>query len=85
MDSGLAETIKLVNDLYSDDMPIVSTNLDTMKKVSNQKNGRDFLIKKGIVPSILKTIKKCTDKGESNAVFNGLIVIYAEMMKVKKK
>ena len=59
LDSGLAETIKLVNDLYSDDMPIIATNLDTMKKVSNQKIGREFLIKKGIVPSILKNVKKC--------------------------
>jgi len=75
LDSGLAETIKLVNDLYSDDMPIIATNLDTMKKVSNQKVGRDFLVKKGIVPSILKNVKKCSDKAEPNAVFSGLIVV----------
>ena len=56
-------------------MPIIATNLDTMKKVSNQKVGRDFLVKKGIVPSILKNVKKCADKGEPNAVFNGLIVV----------
>ena len=46
-----------------------------MKRISNQKNGRDFLIKRGIVPSILATIKKCTQRGDANAVSNGLIVV----------
>ena len=75
LDAGLAETIKLVNDLYTDDIQVISTNLDTMKKVSNQKVGRDFLIKKGIVPSILKNVEKCNNSGEPTAVHNGLIVV----------
>ena len=75
LDAGLAETIKLVNDMYSDDMGVVRMNLDTMKKVSNQKAGREFLIKKGIVPSILKTVKNCCDRMDNNAVYNGLIVV----------
>ena len=75
LNSGLAEAIKLVNDMYSDDMAVVRMNLDTMKKVSNQKNGREFLIKKGIVPSILSTVKNCSDRMDNNAVYNGLIVI----------
>ena len=75
LDAGIAETIKLVNDLYADDIYVIRLNLDTMKKVSNQKNGRDFLVKRGIVPSILTTIKKCTQRGDANAVSNGLIVV----------
>ena len=75
LDAGIAETIKLVNDLYADDIYVIRLNLDTMKKVSNQKNGRDFLVKRGIVPSILATIKKCTQRGDANAVSNGLIVV----------
>ncbi|MBP3801733.1 MAG: hypothetical protein J6I85_06920, partial [Clostridia bacterium] len=75
LNAGLAETIKLVNDLYSDEIQVISTNLDTMKKVSNQKTGREFLVKKGIVPSILLNVKKCSDSGEAGAVFNGLIVV----------
>ena len=75
LNAGLAETIKLVNDLYSDEIQVISMNLDTMKKVSNQKTGREFLVKKGIVPSILKNVKKCSDSGEAGAVFNGLIVV----------
>ena len=75
LNAGLAETIKLVNDLYSDDIIVLRMNLDTMKKVSNQKTGREFLIKKGIVPSILMNVKKCSDRGDASAVFNGLIVV----------
>ena len=75
LNAGLAETIKLVNDLYTDDIQVISMNLDTMKKVSNQKTGREFLIKKGIAPSILLNVKKCSDSFESNAVFNGLIIV----------
>ena len=75
LDAGIAETIKLVNDLYADDIYVIRLNLDTMKKVSNQKNGRGFLIKRGIVPSILNTIKKCAQRGDANGVSNGLIVV----------
>ena len=74
LDAGIAETVKLVNDLYFDDIYVIRLNLDTMKRISNQKNGREFLIKKGIVPSILTTIKKCSNRTDANAVSNGLIV-----------
>ena len=40
LDAGIAETVKLVNDLYADDIYVIRLNLDTMKRVSNQKNGR---------------------------------------------
>ena len=53
LDAGLAQTVKLVNDLYPNDMEIIALNFDTMKKVSNLKNGRDFLIDKGLVPNII--------------------------------
>ena len=75
LNAGLAETIKLVNDLYTDDAKIIRMNFETMKKVSNQKNGRVFLIKKGIVPSILSNMKKCSDRGDGDAVNNGFIVV----------
>ncbi len=53
----------------------MSTNLDTTKKVSNQKTGREFLIKNGIVPSILRNIKNYSDLKVSAPVYNRLIVI----------
>ena len=46
-----------------------------MKKVSNQKNGRDFLIKKNLVPSVLTNIKKCSDHENPQAVLNGFSVL----------
>ena len=75
LDAGISDTIKLVNDLYSDDINVIRMNLDTMKKISNQKNGRDILIKKGIIPSLLMTIKKCCEKGDAYSVFNGLTIV----------
>ena len=58
--SGLAETIKLVNDLNPNDLNIIYLNFDTIKKVSNQKIGREFLIEKGLVSNILKNIQNCS-------------------------
>ena len=58
--SGLAETIKLVNDLNVNDLNIIYLNFDTIKKVSNQKIGREFLIEKGLVSSVLKNIQNCS-------------------------
>ena len=75
LDSGLAETVKLVNDLYADDVNILSMNFDTMRKISNQKNGRDFLVKKNLVPSLLNNIKKCADHENPQAVINGFSVL----------
>jgi hypothetical protein len=75
LDAGITDTIKLVNDLYSDDINVIRMNLDTMKKISNQKNGRDILIKKGIIPSLLMTIKKCCEKGDAYSVFKGLTIV----------
>ena len=58
--SGIAEAIKLVNDLNVNDLNIIYLNFDTIKKVSNQKIGREFLIEKGLVSNILKNIQNCS-------------------------
>ena len=50
-------------------------NFDTMRKISNQKNGRDFLVKKNLVPSLLNNIKKCADHENPQAVINGFSVL----------
>ena len=71
----LEETIILVNYLYSDDIIAIKMNLDIIKKVSNQKAGRVFLINKGIIPSILMLIKKFCNNGDNNAVLKGLIIV----------
>lgn len=35
IESGIIETVKLVNDLYNDDLDIINTNFETMKKISS--------------------------------------------------
>ena len=35
IDSGVIETCKLVNDIYIDDSEIITTNFETMKKISS--------------------------------------------------
>ena len=37
IESGIIETVKLVNDLYNDDIEIISINFDTMKKISSNR------------------------------------------------
>ena len=75
IDSGLIESIKLVNDLYSDDINIININFDTMKKITNQKKGRDYLIDKGLIPNILKNISNCSGKNNPKSVINGFYVL----------
>ncbi len=75
LDSGLAETVKIINDLYPNDIDVITMNFDTMKKISNQKVGRDFLIKRGLVDSILKNITQCANLKNSRAVLSGLTVL----------
>lgn len=75
LDSGLAETVKIINDLYPDDVDVITMNFDTMKKISNQKVGRDFLITKGLVDSILKNINHCANLRNAKAVLSGLTVL----------
>ena len=75
LNSGIAEAIKLINDLYGDDINIIAMNFDTMKKISNQKTGREFLAQKGLVPSILANLKKCAEANNITGVLNGLSVL----------
>ena len=69
------ETVKIINDLYPNDIDVITMNFDTMKKISNQKVGRDFLIKRGLVDSILKNITQCANLKNSKAVLSGLTVL----------
>jgi hypothetical protein len=36
IESGIIETVKLVNDIYNDDLDIINTNFETMKKISSK-------------------------------------------------
>lgn len=44
LNAGLNKSIKLVNNLYSDNIQVISINLDIMKKVSIQKTERESIM-----------------------------------------
>lgn len=75
IDSGLIETVKLVNDLYVDDVDVITMNFDTMKKISNLKLGREFLIKKNLIPNLLKNIKQSAAQRNPKAVISGFTIV----------
>ena len=74
-ENNLIDTIKLINDLYFDDVNVINMNFETMKKVSNLKSGRTELINKDVIPNILRNIKKCAENNNANGVLNGFNVL----------
>ena len=75
LDDGLADTVKKTDEIFHDDIEMINLNFDTLKKISNQKSGRDFIITKHLVESIIQNINKCTEKKNANAVLCGLAVL----------
>lgn len=75
IDSGLIETVKLVNDLYCDDFDAISINFDTLKKISNLKVGRDIILKKNFIPNILKNIKIISAYKKPDVIITGLQIL----------
>ena len=73
--SGLIDTMKQVNDLYTDDLAVIDMNFDTLQKISNQKIGREYIHKKGMCPKILQNVKICSDNCDTNGVATGLDII----------
>ena len=72
LESGLVDTFNLEGE---ENIEMITLNLDTLKKVSNQKIGRDFLITKNFVEKIIKNIKTCTEKNSIDSVLCGLAVL----------
>ncbi len=75
LNSGMVETVKLANDLYQDDTEIMTMNLDSMKKISNLRTGREFLLQKDLIPNLLKNIKKSAEQHNSKAVIAGFTIV----------
>ena len=72
IESGLANTMNLDDEK---DIEKITLNLDTLKNISNQKAGRDFLITKNFVEKIIKNINVCADKKRADSVLCGLAVL----------
>lgn len=75
IDSGLIETVKLINDLYYDDFDAICLNFDTLKKISNLKVGREIVLKKNLIPNILKNIKITSAYKKPDVIITGLQIL----------
>ena len=71
LDSGLVDTFNF----EEENLDMISLNLDTLKKLSNQKVGRDFLISKNFVEKIIKNIKISSQKNSMDSVLCGLSIL----------
>ena len=72
LESGLVDTFNLEGE---ENLEMITLNLDTLKKISNQKIGRDFLITKNFVDKVIKNIKTCVQKNSTDSVLCGLAVL----------
>ncbi len=72
LESGLVDTFNLGDE---ENLERITLNLDTLKKISNQKMGRDFLITKNFVDKIIKNIKICLKKNSIDSVLCGAAVL----------
>ena len=78
IDSGVIEALKLVNDLYADNsefQEIIEINLDSIKKISNLKKGREILDKKNFLTSLLRTALKASEDKNENIVLSSMSII----------
>ena len=72
LESGLVDTFNLEGE---ENLEMITLNLDTLKNISNQKIGRDFLITKNFVDKVIKNIKTCVQKNSTDSVLCGLAVL----------
>jgi len=75
--------VKLINDLYADDIDIININFDTIKKISSTiwlliidlKIGREFLLDKKLIPNLLKNIAVAALHKDVKTVIIGFSVV----------
>ena len=78
IENNIIETINLQSDSNSInknedyDGKFIQLNLDTLKQISTQKLGRDYLINKNYIEKIINNITKNSDKKDINSVLCGL-------------
>ena len=71
IESGIVEVCKFVNDMYFDRVGIVKVNLDTLKRISGLKLGRETIVRKNLMPKIQQNIEKLSEFGETANVLIG--------------
>ena len=82
IENNIIEAINLNSDLASNDKNgekkegiFTQLNLDTLKQISTQKAGRDYLINNNYIEKIINNINKCSDKKEVESVLCGLGIL----------
>ena len=83
IESGIIETVKLVNDLYNDDLEIITINFETMKKISSKNLyynidlmiGREFMISRNLIPNLIKNINIVVSSNHNNSTVSGLTIL----------
>lgn len=79
IENNIIEAINITSDLNSKndkyDGDFVQLNLNTLKQISTQKAGRDYLINKNYIRKIMENIKKSSDKKDINSVLCGLGIL----------
>jgi len=67
--------VKLVSDLYCEDFEMVEQNFEIMKKISSLKVGRETLIKKNLIPNIIKNTELAALLKNTKGTVIGLNII----------
>ena len=79
IDSNIIEAINFSSDKDEDDDKydgnFIQLNLDTLKQISTQKAGRDYLINNNYIEKIIKNIIKSSDKKDVQPVLCGLGIL----------
>lgn len=75
IDGGLIETVKLVSDLYCEDFDMIEQNFEIMKKISSIKVGRETIIKKNLIPNIIKNTELAAALKNTKGTLIGLNII----------
>ena len=76
INKGIVESTKLINDLYEDSPQILEINADTIKKISNNKVGREAMVKKNMLNNIVNKTEKMTENNnEEVAIIKNLEII----------
>ena len=73
IEAGLPESIKIINEKYCNDMNIINANFEAMKKISNNKKGRNNLISE--IKNILKNLESCALNKNSKGILIGFLVL----------
>ena len=72
IENNIIEAINLTSNTKEGESTFIKFNLDTLKQISAQKAGRDYLINNNYIEKIINNVNKCSDMKEVDPVLCGL-------------